>query len=960
MSALRVLIAPGASQIKDDNGIGRVVQAQFRYLPELGIELVTDPKKADVIACHVEQGDLPRIDVLMVHGLYWTGDPGSGEYARWHHNANARIAAAARRARLVTVPSTWVAEPFKRDMRLTPEIIGHGLDLDQWAPAPHRGYVLWNKNRPSDVCDPTPAWALAQRGVKVVSTFAPHGQPAPTNMQVTGAVSHEQMRQMVQHAEIYLATTKETFGIGTIEAMAAGVPVLGYDWGGTSDLVEHRVTGYLVRPGDIEGLLAGLAWLRANRAVVSEAARAAALGYAWPAVMARYAELYRRVAEDRAQETHGVAVVITNHNYGQWVTQAVDSVLGQTLVPEEIVVVDDGSTDDSLARLAVYQDNPRVRVIAQPNQGVAAARNNGITATTQPYIVCLDADDTLDFRHLQICQKALAADRGLGVAYTGLTLFNDTGWHAPAAWPPPDFTWETQATPHNPPSNLIPSASMFRRAMWERAGGYQQVWAPGEDTEFWTRGLSVGFTAKQVTPEHLFWYRWHEDSASRTKPYRRIDDWHPWMRDQQFPFAAPAAEPPLVRSYSEPLVSVVIPVGPGHTRHLSAALDSLLGQTLRDWEVIVVNDTGETWPEALRRTYPFARLVETAGRTGAGAARNAGLALARAPLVLWLDADDYLLPEALSKMARAFVQHEGRYIYTDWLAVNGARVAVDQAPEYEQSAWLYAGQHAVTVLMATDWARAVGGFDEALSGWEDWDFFVKLAVQGYCGARLAEPLLGYRQHTGQRRETSLTHKDELLARLRARYGDYGDGGGTPMTSCCGGNGEAILKAKQMIGALPPDPGEAQAARRAQAPATAAGATSVRMEYVGQNQGSIRFTVNGRHYRGGNNDIDRYHDMPPEDANALANDPRWRRVRLPEPPAVTTPVEAVLPTVPIPAEAAEELARLEAMTQATALPGQEEQEARVEAVKVWPHPGPDDTPEVQEVAPKPKSRKKAHP
>jgi hypothetical protein len=101
---LRVHIAPTpGAHIADDNGIGRIVHAQYRLLPAYGIELVS-PDRADVIACHIERGGLPRIDVLHCHGLYFDDLP-HAPYSPWHHTANLRIAASARAARAITVPS---------------------------------------------------------------------------------------------------------------------------------------------------------------------------------------------------------------------------------------------------------------------------------------------------------------------------------------------------------------------------------------------------------------------------------------------------------------------------------------------------------------------------------------------------------------------------------------------------------------------------------------------------------------------------------------------------------------------------------------------------------------------------------------------------------------------------------------------------------------------------------------
>lgn len=900
---VKVLINPTPQQIPDDNGIGRVVQAQFRYLPALGIELVSDPNAADVIACHIQQGDLPRVDVLMVHGLYWTGEAGSGVYEKWHKEANTRILSAARRARRITVPSLWVAECFKRDMRITPTVLGHGIDIDQWEPLKKtQNYVLWNKNRAADVCDPAPAYGMAIRGAEVVSTFAPPDmREKPPTFAVTGSVPHETMRNLIHHAFAYLATTKETFGIGTVEALAAGVPVLGYDWGGTADLIKHKVNGYLVKPGNIDALMEGLEYIKEHRDDMAIEARLTAEQYSWNAIMRQYATLYQEVAEEQRTEKRGVSIVITNYNYGGYVNEAIESCLNQTLPPEEIIVVDDGSTDESAQALAVWEKHPTVRVLQQENQGVAAARNRGITEAKQPHLICLDADDRLAPQYIETCLSAMHDDRGLGIVYTGLALLSADGTRmSPNQWPP-EFDWALQSKPANPPSNVIPSAAMFRKDMWTRAGGIHQVYAPGEDAEFWVRGLSVGFDAKKVSDECLFHYRLHEGSASRTKVYKPIDAWHPWMRDKLYPMAVPAPVAPLVRSYSDPLISVIIPVGPGHAQYLTMAIQSLLGQSYRDWEVLVINDSDrqEDAHEIYRLSktvFPFMRVCTSWGNKGAGKARNVGLHHASGELCIFLDADDYLWPDALLKMLGVYVQHDGkRYVYTDWWSLRpGEAPQAHQTPDYSAEEWLYKGLHAVTVLMATEQAKLIGGFDEQVNGWEDWDFFVKAAAQGLCGVRLPEPLLGYRMHTGERRERSLEQSSELLALFRERYGAYAKGEKT-MAGCgsCGGGGDAILEAKQRMGIIL----NANATYEDTLPPPDADNPSVRMEFIGDHVGAITYQgMNSqRKYRAGNNPHDRFVNVHPDDVKRLVETGLFRVVRR-APAAIPAAATSVLETV----------------------------------------------------------------
>lgn len=897
---MNVFIWPTLSEIESNNGIGRVVHAQYRLLPKFGISPIGTPDQADLIVCHTQQNNLPRVDVLHCHGLYWTAEPNSGIYSKWHQRANKGVTSAARKARVVTVPSEWVGMPFKRDMRISPTVIGHGIDLNEWEVGMPGGYVLWNKNRPSDVCDPSPALKLAQAGIRTISTFMPQGiSVAPGTLMVVGPQSHQDMKDIVKRSSVYLATVKETFGIGTLEAMACGVPVLGFRWGGTADLISHKVDGYLAEPGDIEGLVEGYHYIMEHRQELSDAARAKAETYTWEVAIQKYAELYSSIERSAHTEPRGVSVIITCYNYAPFVAFAIESVLRQLYVVDEIIVVDDGSTDNTQEVLANYAG--RVKIIKQENQGVAAARNNGIKAATQPFIVCLDADDMLAENYIEVCRNAMLKDRSLGVTYTGLALVAPDGRLSQNAWPP-EFDWELMAKPSVPPSSCIPVAAMFRRSMWERAGGYKQEFAPGEDTEFWVRGLSLGFLAQKVDDRALFWYRPHSGSASRSKVYKRIDGFHPWMRDMKYPMAAPSKMVPSVHSYSQPTVSVIIPVGDGHEELVHTAIDSLIGQSFRNWEVLVIDDT-ETRLDSLATLYPFIRLIRHP-HVGAGASRNVGLDEAKAPLVLFLDADDYLHPDALQSMLGLYARGQGQYVYTHWFSVHDGEVKREEVPEYDRYTMLRAPQHAVTVLMDTQKARKIR-FSERYDLLEDWDFFIRCAISGYHGMLLPEPLLYVRTDKGFKTREVMKNPRIQLERTRERYTDYLEGK-VSMPGCCGGDGGAsMMAAKAAIGfdndfgrsamddvlnLSEPEPG------------------IVRMEFLGETKGAVTYggngaTPSGQQYRGGAGPLDKYVDVQAQDVDWMTRTGKFAvvsptRLATQTPKGVPATVDIQLP-VPAP-------------------------------------------------------------
>lgn len=115
-----------------------------------------------------------------------------------------------------------------------------------------------------------------------------------------------------------------------------------------------------------------------------------------------------------------VSVVIPTYNSARYVTQAVDSVLNQTYTDFEILVVDDGSTDETAEVMRRYE--PRVRYIRQSNGGVALARNRGIEEASGQYIAFLDADDTWFADKLERQVTALENSSNHRVCYTAFTV----------------------------------------------------------------------------------------------------------------------------------------------------------------------------------------------------------------------------------------------------------------------------------------------------------------------------------------------------------------------------------------------------------------------------------------------------------------------------------------------------------------------------------------------------------
>ena len=88
-----------------------------------------------------------------------------------------------------------------------------------------------------------------------------------------------------------------------------------------------------------------------------------------------------------------ISVYITNHNYGKYLKQSIESVLNQSFKYFELIIIDDGSTDNSKKILEKYEKNPKIKVIYQKNKGLTISNNIAIKLAQGEYIIRLDADD---------------------------------------------------------------------------------------------------------------------------------------------------------------------------------------------------------------------------------------------------------------------------------------------------------------------------------------------------------------------------------------------------------------------------------------------------------------------------------------------------------------------------------------------------------------------------------------
>jgi glycosyltransferase involved in cell wall biosynthesis len=217
-----------------------------------------------------------------------------------------------------------------------------------------------------------------------------------------------------------------------------------------------------------------------------------------------------------------VSIVIPCYNHGSYLSDAIESVLEQTYKAHEVIVVNDGSKDNTEYVCTQYE---QVKYIKIKNSGVSIARNTGIKASTGTHIICLDADDKLKRDYIQRCidhiDKAdiISTDfeffgntEGIVNRINGYVNYNQLKF-----------------------SNYVHCAAMFSRKMFNKIGGFDEIMLKGyEDWEYWRRCAKEGYKIYNI-PEALLLYRKHEKSRNKDadKYYSELKSYINWKEGSQ-------------------------------------------------------------------------------------------------------------------------------------------------------------------------------------------------------------------------------------------------------------------------------------------------------------------------------------------------------------------------------------------------------------------------------------------
>jgi glycosyltransferase involved in cell wall biosynthesis len=179
-----------------------------------------------------------------------------------------------------------------------------------------------------------------------------------------------------------------------------------------------------------------------------------------------------------------VSIVIPNYNHAKYLSEAIQSVLGQTYRNFEIIVIDDGSTDNS--REVVIQFGNQIRYIWQENRGLSAARNTGIHVAKGEFIGVLDADDMYEPDFLNTLVAILQANPDADAVYCGFQFVDMTNNLLPqvGVWEIPSDHFYDKLVDGN---FLVPPCMLIRRHCYQDVGSFDESLRACEDWDMWLR-----------------------------------------------------------------------------------------------------------------------------------------------------------------------------------------------------------------------------------------------------------------------------------------------------------------------------------------------------------------------------------------------------------------------------------------------------------------------------------------
>ena len=211
-----------------------------------------------------------------------------------------------------------------------------------------------------------------------------------------------------------------------------------------------------------------------------------------------------------------ISVIIPVYNYARYLGEAIESVLSQTYQQLEVIVVDDGSTDQSGEVAKSFADRG-VRYCQQVHSGIGPARNKGVELAQGEFLAFLDSDDRWPWEKLERQLRVFETDPALEMVFgQALQLQNGPEWEAAVR---NDERLEVAGMV----PGMVPGTMLIKRDAFSRVGKFQGDWKVGEFIDWYARAVELQIRSL-VLPELLLWRRIH-DSNQGVRERQSVTDY---------------------------------------------------------------------------------------------------------------------------------------------------------------------------------------------------------------------------------------------------------------------------------------------------------------------------------------------------------------------------------------------------------------------------------------------------
>jgi|GEM_PF-561031 len=467
-----------------------------------------------------------------------------------------------------------------------------------------------------------------------------------------------------------------------------------------------------------------------------------------------------------------ISILIVSYNYGRFLRQCIESVLGQTCSEElEIVLVDDGSSDETAEVIRAF---PMVRYVFQPHSGVAAARNRALREASGDFIAFLDADDIWKKDKLALQLQYLREHPDCEIVFTGYENFLENGVS-------PDEEWVKQNILFAAKNKTCLPTALFTRNVSLRCGAFDESFQQSEDTEWTSRlrylGIQPGFLedkllmrrlhgqnltksrdsrpteesiakAFQIIRRNLQLQKKHgsaEEGISVMIPGEHVEEGISDMIDADH--ANEGISDMMKADHANEGISVLIPAYHAES-YIEECINSIKRQQTQlkglPLEIIVADDGSEDNTPFIAASHG-AQVLQLPHK-GSAAAKNAALAQAKYEYIFFLDADDRACDNALRDLLQAIQTRK------DCMAVFSRAIDFCQNTDDGQSFYDHFSSHSYSgcltgcSLIRTETFQKTGYFREELQTGETIDWMQRFRDSGLPYAELDIVTLERRIH----------------------------------------------------------------------------------------------------------------------------------------------------------------------------------------------------------------------